>query len=141
MRIKSGWRNLRKMNRVEIVTDENNCKVVLIPDIIFYNKQNIDWDKVEEYLHKYIGSIVEVANEKEIIYIGKDFPDEFTSSKYTRNLKGARAKAKANCVQGICEMIEIATDKRFEKNRKKKHASDAANGWYYYTTRFGIYVY
>jgi len=61
--------------------------------------------------------------------------------KYTRKTKGARAKAKANAVQGIREMIEIATNKTFRENHKEKHNSDAGKGWYYYTTRFALPIY
>lgn len=52
-----------------------------------------------------------MAEGKDIIHLGKDFPDEFAGSRYTRKTKGARAKAKANAVQGIREMVEIATQK------------------------------
>lgn len=69
------------------------------------------------------------------------FPNEFAGSKYTRTAKGAWAKAKANAVQGIKEMIEIATNKTFRKNHKEKHNSDARNGWYYYTIRFVLPIY
>ena len=36
-------------------------------------------------------------------------PNEYTGSAYTYTLKGANVKAKANAVQGIPKMIEIAT--------------------------------
>lgn len=77
------------METLEIALDENGNKVVVLPDIIFSNKQNIDW----------------------------------------------------NAAQGIREMVGIASDKRFQENRKEKHSGDAANGWYYYTTRFAMPVY
>ena len=38
------------MKELEIALDENGNKVVVLPDIIFSNKQNIDWDEVEKYL-------------------------------------------------------------------------------------------
>ena len=126
---------------MDIVDNELGQSVVLLPDVIFKNKQNIDWNAVEDYLERYVGSIVEVAETKDIVYIGKDFPDEYAGSKYTRALRGARAKAKANAVQGITEMIEIATDRVYRDNYKAKHSSDAAQGWYYYTTRFGVPVF
>jgi hypothetical protein len=129
------------VEKLEIITDEAGNKIVVIPDIIFVNKQNIEWNDVENYLEKYIGKIIEITETRDIVYIGKDFPDEYTSSKYTRKTKGARAKAKANAVQGVCEMVEIATEKTFRENHKDKHNSDAANGWYYYTTRFALPVY
>ena len=129
------------METLEIALDENGNKVVVLPDIIFSNKQNIDWNEVEKYLERFVGELVEIAETGDIIYLGKDFPDEYAGSKYTRKTKGARAKAKANAAQGIREMVGIASDKKFRENRKEKHSGDAANGWYYYTTRFAMPVY
>lgn len=129
------------MEKLAIIQDGAGNKVVLIPNIIFINKQNIDWNEVETYLKRYVGEIVAMTESKDIIYLGKDFPDKYTGSKYTRKTKGARAKAKANAVQGIREMVEIATDKTFRNNHKTKHNSDAENGWYYYTTRFALPIY
>ena len=129
------------MERLEILQDEHGNKVALIPDIIFVNKQNVDWNEVEVYLERYVGESIVMTESKDIIYFGKDFPDEFARSKYTRRTKGARAKAKANAVQGIREMVKIATNKIFRENHKEKHKSDAGNGWYYYTTRFALPIY
>lgn len=69
------------------------------------------------------------------------FPGEFAGSKYTRKLKGARAKAKANSAQGLREMIEIAANRTFRENHKEKHNSDAGSGWYYFITRFALPIY
>jgi hypothetical protein len=69
------------------------------------------------------------------------FPSEYKGSKYTKRLKGANAKAKANAVQGICEMLEIATEKCFMENKKEKHSGMAEKGWYYYTARFAVPIY
>lgn len=82
-----------------------------------------------------------ITETKDIVFIGKDFPDEYTGSKYTRSLKGARAKAKANIVQCIEQIVEIAEDKRFKENYKSKQSTDAAKGWYYYTVRFAIPIF
>lgn len=124
-----------------ITHDERGKSIILIPDIIFVNKQNINWHDVENYLKQYIGIVVEITESKDIIYVGKHFPNEFSSSKYTRTLRGARAKAKANAVQAIPEMLKIATDKTYCQNRKTKHSSDAQNGWYYYITHFALPIY
>ncbi len=126
---------------MQIVTNKQGQHIVILPDVIFANKQAINWNDVEDYLEKYVGTFVEITDTKDIVYIGKDFPDEYTGSKYTRTLKGARAKAKANAAQGIREMVEIATNKRFKNNYKTKHSSDAAKGWYYYTTRFAVPIF
>lgn len=96
---------------------------------------------MEKYLERYVGALAEIAETGDVVYLGNDFPDEYTSSKYTRKTKGAHAKAKANAARGIREMIEFASDKIFRKNCKEKHSDDAANGWYYYTTRFAMPVY
>ena len=76
-----------------------------------------------------------------MIYIGSDLPDEYTHSNYTVILKGANAKAKANAVQGLPEIIEIATKKVHKENFKEKHKKDAKYGWYRYESRFALPVF
>ncbi len=51
------------------------------------------------------------------------------------------AKAKANAAQGIPEIIQIATNRDFSENAKKKHVKDAKFGWYRYDVRFALPVY
>ena len=119
LRIAGKWypssrRNI--MKTLEATLDENGNQVVILPDIIFSGKQNIDWNEVEKYLERFVGEWAEIAEVGDIIYLGKDFPDEYAGSKYTRKMKGGRAKAKANAAQGIREMVGIATDKRFREN-------------------------
>lgn len=45
--------------------------------------------------------------------LGSDFPDEFTHSKYTKAIRGANEKAKANVITAIGELIQIS-DKKAE---------------------------
>ena len=66
-------------------------------------------------------------------------PSEYTGSIYTKHLKGTVAKANASV--GIPQLIEIATNPRFEKNHKSKHARNAKFGWYRYDTRFALPVF
>lgn len=73
--------------------------------------------------------------------IGDDLPSEYSGSKYTHSIKGTNAKAKANAVQGIPEMIEIAVGKHFRENKESKHWRNAMYGWYRYDSRFAIPVY
>lgn len=129
------------MDQFDIVTDEYGNRVVVIPDIIFTNKQDIDWTQVEIYLERYVGKIIEITDSQDMVYIGNQFPNEYSGSKYTRKAKGARAKAKANASQGILEMLEIATNKVYRENHKEKHMGDAEKGWYYYITRFALPIY
>ena len=57
---------------------------------------------------------------------------------YTRKLVGALPKVKANISQGIPELIEIATDRRWKEDFENKHKKKAENGWYRYNTRFAM---
>lgn len=131
----------RMERNVNIITDANGNKVVMIHDIIFKGKKAADWGKVKLYLEAYTGEAYEISETKDIVYIGKDFADEYTGSKYTYSLKGANAKAKANASQGIPELLEIAAGKHFRKNAEDKHLRDAANGWYRYDSRFALPVF
>lgn len=126
---------------VSIITDLNGNKIVVINDIIFKGRRAINWDDVKTYLKSYIGDFYEMAETKDIVYIGADLPDEYTGSKYTYSLKGANAKAKANASQGIPELIEIAVGKHYRENSGNKHLKNAANGWYRYDSRFALPVY
>ena len=119
--------------------DENN--IVIINDIRFRGKRSINWDEVEQYLKEYIGEFYEIADSKDIVYIGKDFPDEFSGSIDTSRLKGTLAKAKANAAQGLPQLIQCATNKRYKENLAYKHKINAKMGWYRYTTRFALPVY
>ena len=73
--------------------------------------------------------------------IGDDLPSEYSGSKYTHSIKGTNAKAKANAVQGIPEMIEIAVGKHFRENKESKHWRNAMYGWYRYESRFALPVF
>ena len=126
---------------VSIVKDLNGNNIVIINDIIFKGRQNISWNDVEKYLTKYVGQFYTIADSKEVVYIGSDLPDEYAHSEYTNILKGANAKAKANAAQGIPELIEISTGKRFTPNTKSKHNNDAKYGWYRYESRFALPVF
>lgn len=126
---------------VNIITNLDGNRIAVINDIIFKGKRNVDWNDVEQYLRKYVGEFYEIADTNEIVYIGSDLPDEYANSNYTHRLKGTSAKAKANAAQGLPEMIEIATGKQFEENRKNKHNKDAKYGWYRYESRFALPVF
>lgn len=126
---------------INVVTDTEGHKIVVIHDILFRNKQNINWDDVENYLEQYVGELYKIAETGEEIYIGKDLPDEYAHSNYSAKLKGTLAKTKANAVQALPEMIEISSNKTYRTNLEEKHNLDAKYGWYRYDTRFAIAIY
>ena len=70
---------------------------------------------------RYVGELYTIAATNEVVYIGADLPDEYAHSEYTNILKGANAKAKANAVQGIPELIKISSGLKYFPNKKKKH--------------------
>lgn len=126
---------------VNIITDLDGSQIVLINDIRFQSRRGVDWTQVEQYLKEYIGKYFEIVETSERVYIGSDFPDEFSHSKDTKGLKGANVKAKANITSAVAEVIQIATDKASYPDYDNKHGSKAKFGWYRYNTRFGIPVY
>ena len=79
---------------VTIITDPEGKKIVLINDIRFKGKRKEEWKEIEDYLKEYIGEYSEITETAEKIYIGTDFPDEFTHGKDKTILKGSNLKAK-----------------------------------------------
>ncbi len=126
---------------INIVKGIDGKCIVIINNVFFKGRQNIEWKDVEHYLKQYVGKSVEIMETNDIVYIGTDFADEYTGSMYTAKLKGAVAKAKANAVQGICELLEIATSKRFKENLAYKHKKNAQYGWYRYDSRFALPIF
>ena len=127
--------------KVDVIRDLEGRTVVVLHDLRFKGRQNINWDEVEQYVKEFVGECYEVAAYADKIFIGVDFPEEFGGSNDSARLKGTLAKAKANAAQGLPQLIEVATNKRFQENMKMKHAKDAKFGWYRYTTNFALPVY
>lgn len=132
--------NKQKRN-VSIIQDIDGNKIVVINDIRFKGKRSINWKDVKEYLKEFVGDFYTIASTRDIVYIGSDLPKEYSGSKYTNNLKGMSAKAKANAATGIPEMVEIAVGKHFRENNENKHNWNARYGWYRYDSRFALPVY
>lgn len=111
-----------------------------VNDIIFKGKQNIRWDQVEKYISRYFGRKILVKEYQDLIQINYAFASEFAGSKYTEHLHGGLAKTKANIVQVIPELIENATNRRWNENHEPKHNKNACKGWYRYDVFFSIPV-
>ena len=126
---------------LSLIRDADGNRIVMINDIRFKGKRKIDWKDVEAYLRQYIGEFYEIAESKEVVYIGKDFADEYSGSNDTARLRGTLAKAKANAAQGIPQLIESASGGRYKENLAGKHSHNAKYGWYRYDSRFALPVY
>lgn len=130
------------MNR-DVIIKKNlkGKKVAVINNIQFSGKRSINWNDVKESLKTFIGKSYRIEDTGDLIYIGNDFPNEYSGSVYTYKLKGAVAKAKANATQGLPEMIKISSGRHFRKNNSEKHCRNAAMGWYRYDSLFALPVY
>jgi len=126
---------------VNIVEDLDGRKIVLINDVRFRSRRSIDWNEVECYLKEYVGKYFEILETSENVYIGTDFPDEFSHSEDTKKLRGANMKGKANMIAAIGEIVKIASNKVEYPDYNSKHGEKAKFGWYRYDTRFGVPVY
>ena len=137
---KRGTQKTIENRNVNIITNVDGKKIVLINDIRFKAKVRDDWKVIEEYLKEYIGEFYEIEEISEKIYISTNFPDEYTNSESRIALKGAVVNVKANAAQAIPELIRIATNPKHEVNRKEKHKTDTMFGWYRYDIRFALPV-
>ncbi len=133
--------NTKSSENINIICDENGRKLVLINDIRFKGKKREEWEEIEKYLKEYVGKCYEITETAEKVYIGKDFPDEFSHGKDKTMLKGPNAKAKANASQVVGELIQIASNKTFSQDYNSKHKNKAKFGWYRYDTRLALPVY
>ena len=134
-------RDVNLERKVDVVEDLDGKKTVFIHDSLFKGKRTINWGEVERYLKRYVGEIYTVAASNDVVYIGPDLPDEYAHSNYTHILRGTNAKAKANAVQGLPELMEVANGKSYTENYKTKHNTDAMYGWYRYESRFALPVF
>lgn len=118
--------------------------VVWIEDNLL--KENIgepEHSFVADYIAKHIGEMYTIIESGQKVFLGKELPSEYTQSNYTkailqRNRNLVKAKNRASGSLG--EMIEIATNRRWEQTKHAK-SKDAKYGMYRYDTRFGFPLY
>ncbi len=128
-------------DKLSIIKDAEGKSIVIVNDIIFKGRRDINWQSVQNYVKKFVGSSYKVLETSDIVYIGYDFPDELKGSEDTRRTKGGNAKAKANSATVLPKLLENASNKRWQENYKLKHGIDAKYGWYRFTTRFALPYY
>ena len=107
---------------INIIVDADGNRLVLINDVVFKGKRNVNWDEVKTYLEQYVGDYYEIEETSEKVYIGNKLPDEYTGSESKKILLGANAKAKANAATAIPELIQIAKNPSYQENKKEKHS-------------------
>ncbi len=118
----------------------NKHTVIRVDKIIFKSKQNIPWRDVKEYLSKFMGKVFIVSKYNDEIVFNYESKNEYVGSNYTVRARGAIAKAKANIVQVLPELVCSATNRRWDINKSPKHIGNAKGGWYRYDVYFEIPV-
>lgn len=120
----------------------NGKKIAWIENNPLSLKDLTNYKKVATYIANHIGEAYTILESGYRVYIGENLPKEYTQSEYTKallrnNQPILRAKKKA--IGSFGEMIEIATNRRWEKT---KHAAnkDAKYGVYRYSTAFAFPV-
>lgn len=104
------------------------------------NAQLKDHQAIADYIAEHIGEVYTIIESGQRVYIGKDLPNEYTHSKYTQRIaNSAKQRAKNRAVSNLGEMVEIATNRRWEKTRHPNN-KDAAYGMYRYDTTFAFPV-
>ena len=125
--------------KFSIKKDAKGNNVVVIDKNIIKGVKNKDLKKfVKNELKKNVGSYYTIIQNSKEIYLGKDLPNEYVYSEYTKGLKLKQLVTKAQASNNIGELIQIATNEEWKENIKPKHSEDAKYGWYRYDTRFAI---
>jgi len=73
--------------KVDIIKDADGKSIVIINDLRFKGRRSVNWNIVEDCLKEYIGKCAEIMETSDMVYIGADFPDEFSHSKDTKGRK------------------------------------------------------
>ena len=116
--------------------------LVWIEDNSLTNKELNDRKTIAAFISKHIGEVYRILESGQRVYIGKDLPGEYTSSKYTSYLRGKdrpALRAKNKAAGGLGELIEIASNRRWEQTRHTQN-KDAAYGMYRYDSTFAFPV-
>ncbi len=116
--------------------------VVWIEDKVILDKNIPTYQAVANYLASHIGEVYTIIQSGQKVYLGKDLPGEYTQSKYTQKILRIPSliHAKNRAVSNLGEMIEIATKRRWTKD-KGSGKKDARYGVYKYKTTFAFPVY
>lgn len=125
--------SLKKVNGKNIVWIEENGLT---------NKQLNNHQTVAKYIEQHIGDVYTIMESGQKVYIGEDLPQEYTQSKstsYLRNVNRTAARGKNKAIGGFGELIETATNRRWEKT-KHTHNKDAKYGMYRYDNSFAFPV-
>ena len=116
--------------------------VVWIENSSLTNKELNNHKAVADFIAQHIGEVYTIIESGQKVYIGPDLPGEYTQSRYTsylRNTDRAGFRAKRKAIDGLGELIETATNRRWEQTRHTQ-SKDAKYGMYRYDSTFAFPV-
>lgn len=122
--------------------DIGGRKTVWIENNTLSAKELRNHKAVADYIARHIGEVYTIIESGQKVYLGEDLPTEYTHSKYTTYLQKydrSTLKAKNKASGALGEMIEIATNRRWEKTQHT-HNKDARYGMYRYDSSFAFPV-
>lgn len=124
---------------MSVKTAADGARYVLVENQMT-KAQLSNYQTVADYIADHIGEAYTILESGQKVYIGKDLPNEYTQSQYTKRiLQTSKLTAKNKAVSNLGEMIEIASNRRWEKTRHKEN-KDAPYGMYRYDTTFAFPV-
>ena len=132
--------NLQKIEKYsKVYNNDGTVNRIRINDNVFEGSKEKSISKtIKDYLTKHIGEVYTIIESGQKVYLGKDLPNEYAHSEYTKKLPLNKKLAKGRAVTNLNEIIESATNRTWESNKKEKHKFDAKYGFYKYNTTFSF---
>ena len=138
-----GTKDKAKGDNVNLsLKDIGGRKTVWIENNTLSAKELRNHKAVADYIAEHIGEVYTIIESGQKVYLGEDLPTEYTHSKYTTYLQKydrSTLKAKNKASGALGEMIEIATNRRWEETQHA-HNKDARYGMYRYDSSFAFPV-
>ena len=140
---KQAYQNDNKTNTNKkysvVYNQDGSFNRVKINDNIFENNNGKSISNtIKDYLENHINEYTDIIESGQRVYLGQDLPGEYAFSKSSQKLPMAEKLAKGRASSGLKEIIENASSRNYEKNKKIKHSIDAKYGFYKYNTKFSF---
>ncbi len=120
-------------------TKNGSVETVVIKENIFKGRDGEKRENVvKKYLTQHIGEYATIIESGQKVYFGEELPGEYVHSVSAKNNPKRIKTAKNRAVVELVEIIENSTNRKWEKNKKHKHRTDAKYGWYKYDAKFRI---
>ena len=144
------WQNTETTSQQEALPVQYSTRYVGKQPVVWVENNILDERQegesvaayIQRYIKNHIGEMYTIIESGSKVYIGDELPGEYTYSKYTEKLAKHRKdlySAKMRATPGIGEMIEIATNRRWEP-AKHTHNKDAKYGVYKYDSKIAFPV-